>query len=158
MDATSRLLATAELERGLADFWHDVDTQWGRNAWRFYAEDAVYESEPLRLVGREAIQRFYSWREARGERTAVHGVLNFRAEFEGDHYAVATWYMLIYAADGVPPHPSESPSRISRVTENYRWSEEEKRWLCTRRHVENLFRGGAQLNAPASLNDPPAPA
>lgn len=157
MDRTGRLLAIAELEQNLADFWHDVDTDWGRNASLFYAEDAVYEAYPLRLVGREAIQGFYSWREGRGDRTAVHGVLNFRADFEDDHHAVATWYMLLYAADGTAPHPSEPPSRLSRVTENYRWDEAEQRWLCTRRYVENLFRGGAQLNAPAALNDASAP-
>ncbi|MBX3564160.1 MAG: hypothetical protein KF730_06225 [Sphingomonas sp.] len=156
MDRVAQLLAIAELERGIADFWHDVDTDWGRKAAQFYAEDAVYEAEPLKLVGREAIQRFYSWREDRGDRTAVHGVLNFRADFEDEHHAVATWYMLLYAADGTPPHPSEPPTRISRVTENYRWDAGEDRWLCARRYVENLFRGGSQLNAPAALNDGPA--
>lgn len=153
MDRTQQLLAIAELQRGLADFWHDVDTQWGRKASQFYSEDAVYEAAPLRLEGREAIQRFYTWREGRGERTAVHGVLNFRADFEDADHAVATWYMLLYAADGTPPHPSEPPSRLSRVTEHYRRDEAEGRWLCTRRFVQNLFQGGAQLNAPAALNE-----
>lgn len=154
MNRRERALATAELEQGLADFWHDVDTAWGRNAWQFYSEDAVYESGKLRLEGREAIQRFYSWREDRGERVAVHAVTNFRAEFDGEGGAVATWYMLLYAADGAAPQPSVAASRISRATEHYRYDEAERRWLCTHRRLDNLFKGDAQLNVP-NLNAPP---
>ena len=148
MNRKDRALATAELEQGLADFWHDVDTAWGRNASQFYSEDAVYESGKLRLEGREAIQRFYSWREDRGARTAVHAVANFRAEFDDEGGAIANWYMLLYAADGKPPQPSAAPSRISRATEHYRWDAAQQRWLCTHRKLENLFKGEAQLKVP----------
>ncbi|MHA6766262.1 nuclear transport factor 2 family protein [Sphingobium ummariense] len=141
-----RAIATAELEQGLADFWHDVDTNWGRNAGSYYAPDAVYSSGKLHLEGREAIQGFYSWREARGERVAVHAFSNFRAEFDGDGGATASWYMLLWAADGAAPQESTAPARISRATETFRWDEDEQRWLCTRRELVNLFRGGAQLN------------
>src|SRR5688500_13037015 len=106
MDRRERLLATAELEQGLADFWHDVDVAWGEKASQFYSEDGVYESGRLRLEGREAIQRFYSWREDRGARVAVHAVANFRAEFDDNGGAIATWYMLLYAADGEAPQLS----------------------------------------------------
>lgn len=155
MNRSERALATAELQQGLADFWHDVDTDWGRRASEFYSADGVYESGRLRLEGREAIQRFYSWREDRGARTAVHAFTNFRAEFDDAGGATATWYMLLYAADGAPPRPSEAPSRISRATERYRWDEAGQRWLCTHRRLEKLFEGGAQLNVP-NLNAPEA--
>jgi hypothetical protein len=141
-----RAIATAELEMGLADFWHDVDTNWGRNAGDYYAQEAVYASGRLLLEGREAIQGFYSWREARGERVAVHAFSNFCAEFDGAGGATAHWYMLLWAADGAAPRDSEPPTRISRATETFRWDEGEQRWLCTRRELDNLFKGGAQLN------------
>lgn len=146
MNRRERAIATAELEMGLADFWHDVDTNWGRRAGEYYAPEGVYRSGKLNLEGREAIQGFYSWREDRGERVAVHAFSNFRADFEAEGRATATWYMLLWAADGAAPQDSTAPTRISRATETFRWDEGEQRWLCTSRVLENLFRGGAQLN------------
>jgi len=146
MNRKERAIATAELEMGLADFWHDVDTNWGRNASDYYAPEAVYKSGRLNLEGRAEIQNFYSWREDRGERVAVHAYSNFRAEFDEAGGATATWYMLLWAADGAAPRESEVPTRISRATETFRYDESEGRWLCTRRELVNLFRGGNQLN------------
>ncbi|MBC2778852.1 hypothetical protein [Parasphingopyxis marina] len=146
MNRRDRAIATAELEMGLADFWHDVDTNWGRRAREYYTPDAVYQSGRLHLAGRDEIQQFYSWREGRGERVAVHGFSNFRAEFDDHGGATANWYMLLWAADGAAPRESMVPTRISRATETFRWDEEEGRWLCSRRELVNLFRGGEQLN------------
>lgn len=146
MNRRDRAIATAELEMGLADFWHDVDTNWGRQAGDYYAPEGVYASGKLLLEGREAIQGFYSWREGRGARVAVHGFTNFRAEFDDAGGATATWYMLLWGADGEAPQESSVPTRISRATETFRWDEKAGRWLCTRRELENLFKGGQQLN------------
>ena len=146
MNRRDRAIATAELEMGLADFWHDVDTNWGRQAGDYYAPEGVYASGKLLLEGREAIQGFYSWREGRGARVAVHGFTNFRAELDDAGGATATWYMLLWGADGEAPQESSVPTRISRATETFRWDEEAGRWLCTRRELENLFKGGQQLN------------
>jgi hypothetical protein len=146
MTRSERAAATAELEMGLADFWHDVDTNWGHNAGAYYAPDGIYASGKLYLEGREAIQGFYAWREGRGARVAVHAFSNFRAEFDDAGGATATWYMLLWGADGEAPRESEPPTRISRATETFRWDETEQRWLCTRRDLVNLFRGGGQLN------------
>lgn len=146
MNRKDRAAATAELQMGLADFWHDVDTNWGRRAGEYYAPEGVYRSGKLDLVGREAIQGFYSWREDRGERVAVHAFSNFRADFEDGERAVAHWYMLLWAADGPAPQDSTVPTRISRATEEFRFDVDAGRWLCTSRVLENLFKGGAQLN------------
>ena len=146
MNRRERAIATAELEMGLADFWHDVDTNWGRHAADYYAPEAVYKSGRLNLEGREEIQKFYSWREDRGARVAVHAFSNFRAEFDDVGGATAHWYMLLWAVDGEAPLESEVPTRISRATETFRYDEGEGRWLCTRRELVNLFKGGNQLN------------
>jgi hypothetical protein len=151
MDQTQRLLATAQLQANLLDFWYDVDHAWGGKASDYYSEDGVYESGKLRLEGRAAIQKFYSWREERGARVSVHGVLNFRAQFDDNGGATSTWYMLLYAADGEAPQQSTAPTRLSLATEHYRWHEGEGRWLCTRRNLDNLFKGDAQLNVPTDL-------
>lgn len=149
MNRQQQLLAALELEADLADYWHDVDTAWGTKAGSYYTHDAVFEAGRLKLEGREAIQRFYSWREDRGDRTAVHAVTNFRATFD-DQGAAATanWYMLLYAADGVPVLPTHSPVRISRMTDHYVREAASGRWLCKYRRFDTLFEGGALLNVP----------
>lgn len=149
MNRQQQLLAALELEADLADYWHDVDTAWGAKAGSYYTDDAVFEAGRLKLQGREAIQRFYSWREDRGARTAVHAVTNFRATFDdqGDT-ATANWYMLLYAADGVPVLPTHSPVRISRMTDHYVREAASGRWLCKYRRFDTLFEGGALLNVP----------
>ena len=43
MDQDERIRITVELQALLADFWHDVDTNWGRNAAGFFTEDGVYK-------------------------------------------------------------------------------------------------------------------
>jgi hypothetical protein len=146
MNRRERAAATAELEMGLADFWHDVDNNWGRKAGDYYAPEAAYRSGKLNLEGREAIQGFYGWREGRGARVSIHAFTNFRAEFDDAGGATATWFMLLWAADGEAPLDSRVPTRISQATETFRWDEAEGRWLCTLRELKNLFRGGDQLN------------
>jgi hypothetical protein len=148
MNRQQQLLSALEMEADLADYWHDVDTAWGTRAGEYYTQDAVFEAGRLRLEGREAIQRFYSWREGRGARTAVHAVTNFRAVFDDQGGAVANWYMLLYAADGEPVLPTHSPVRISRMTDQYLQDAASGRWLCKYRRFETLFEGGALLNVP----------
>lgn len=143
-----QLLASTEMQTDLADYWHDVDTAWGTKAGSYYTDDAVFEAGRLKLEGREAIQRFYSWRQDRGERTAAHVVTNFRASFDDEGGAVATWYMLLYAADGAPILPTHPPVRLCRMRDTYRFDEETQRWLCSYRFWETLFEGGALLSVP----------
>ena len=145
MDTTRRLLATYELEKGVAEFWHDVDTNWGHDVERFFTADALFVSGPRRYEGIDAIKGFYSWREGRGPRIAVHAVNNFRAHFPSETEAHCTWYMTIFAADGEPPLPSEPAARISLVTEHYRFDDGEARWRCFYRRFDLLFQGGNQL-------------
>jgi hypothetical protein len=151
MNRQEQLLAGLELQANLADYWADVDTAWGTRAGEYYTHDAVFESGRLELAGREAIQRFYSWRENRGDRVAVHAVTNFRATFDDEGGAVAHWYMLLYAADGKPVLPTHSPVRISRVTDHYVKEPATGRWLCRYRRLETLFQGGSLLNVPADV-------
>ena len=74
-----RLALTHELHALVIDYWHDVDTNWGRNAPDYYTEDGVFEGPAASYAGREKIRAFYKWREDRGARTVVHSVHNFQA-------------------------------------------------------------------------------
>ena len=80
MFSKERVELTQELMILLADYWNDVDTNWGRNAGDYYTDDAIFESSKNTYNGKAKIQQFYQWRIDRGvNRTAVHSFANFRA-------------------------------------------------------------------------------
>ncbi|HTM77401.1 MAG TPA: hypothetical protein VL133_07210, partial [Devosia sp.] len=64
----ARLAVTQELQLLLADYWHDVDTNWGRNAGSYYTDDAVFETIKTSYRGRKQIEAFYQYRLDRGPR------------------------------------------------------------------------------------------
>ncbi len=147
MDRTERLLATQELSALLAEYWHDVDTNWGRIAPDYYTEDAQFIGPEQSYVGKAKIREFYEWREKRGARTAVHAVNNFRVQFEGDDRATCTWYLLLYVADGKPILPTHPPATISLVTDKVQRGPD-GRWLCSYRRFETWFQGGTPPTNP----------
>jgi hypothetical protein len=147
MNTTERLLATVELQAQLSEYWHDVDTNWGRNAGSYYADDAVFEGPEASYRGRAKIQEFYKWRETRGKRLAVHAVSNFRVAFESDTRATSTWYLLLYAADGVPVLPTHPPIQIALVTDTC-VREPGGAWKYSYRKFEAWFQGGTPPTNP----------
>lgn len=147
MDISRRIAVTQELEILLHDYWHDVDTNWGRNAGAYYTEDAVFQGEAASYEGRQKIQQFYDWRVAQGARVAVHAVNNFRVVLTGEREASATWYCLLYAENGERPRPSKPPITISLVSDAYVQADD-GRWLCSHRKWETLFQGGAPAHNP----------
>ena len=131
----------------LADYWHDIDTNWGRNAGAYYTDDAEFIGEAASYSSRAKIEEFYAWRVQQGPRLAVHAVNNFRVEsFEPDR-ARATWYLLLYAANGEPILPSNPPITLSLVTDDYVRSPDDV-WLCRRRLFKTLFQGGVPAHNP----------
>ena len=151
MTETEELLETLKLERQLAEYWHDVDTNWGRNAGGYYTEDAVFDGGEAVYRGRAKIQEFYAWRVKRGARTAVHAFTNYRVKFETDSKATASWYLLLYAADGVPVLPTHPPINIALLTDHLE-KQDDGRWLCSSRKFEALFMGGTPPTNP-NLDD-----
>ncbi len=55
-----------------------------------------------------------SWTAGRG-----HSVTNFRIETLSDAEATCTWYMLLYAQDGVPVLPTNPPIQIALLVDRY---------------------------------------
>jgi hypothetical protein len=53
-------------------YWHDVDRNGGRHAHEFYVADGVMVVGHNRFEGRDAIRKFYDWREQQGK-TSVAG-------------------------------------------------------------------------------------
>ncbi len=146
-DIRIRATLAQELQALLADYWHDVDTNWGRNAGTYYTDDADFVGEAATYTGRAKIQEFYAWRVQQGPRLAVHAVNNFRVETATTDNARATWYLLLYAANGEAILPTHPPITISLVTDDY-VCDPDGSWLCRRRHFKTLFQGGAPAHNP----------
>jgi hypothetical protein len=140
------LQLNAELALQLADYWHEIDFNGGREASGYYTEDAEFHGQFASYLGVDKIQQFYDWRRDRGDRLSVHAFTNFRARFTGDATAEATNFLFLYARDGVKPQPSHEPVTISLATDRY--VRRDGRWLCTYRRFEHLFEGGAAITNP----------
>jgi hypothetical protein len=141
------LKLNAELALQLANYWHEIDTNMGRNASVYYTEDAVFHGQFASYQGRAKIQQFYDWRVAQGPRLAVHCFTNFRAWFTGPDTAEATNYLFLYAANGVRVLPTHPPITISLATDKYRRAPD-GRWLCEYRRFEHLFEGDTPVTNP----------
>jgi len=145
------LRLNAELALQLTQYWHEIDSNMGRNASQYYTEDAVFHGQFASYHGRDKIQQFYDWRLAQGPRLAVHCFTNFRAWFTGDATAEATNYLFLYAANGVPVLPTHPPITISLATDKYIRAAD-GRWLCTYRRFQHLFEGDTPVTNP-NLDD-----
>lgn len=130
----------------LADYWHEIDFNFGRNASAYYTEDAAFHGEFASYEGVATIQQFYDWRREQGPRLSVHSFTNFRAAFTGDDTAEATNFLFLYAANGERKLPTHPPITISLATDRYR--RVDGRWLCTYRRFEHLFEGDTPITNP----------
>ncbi len=105
-DLKMRAALAQELQALLADYWHDIDTNWGRNAGRYYTDNADFIGEAATYSGRTKIEEFYAWRVKQGPRLAVHAVSNFRVESATLDRARATWYLASRFCRPIPRSPS----------------------------------------------------
>jgi hypothetical protein len=143
----NRLELTRVLHGLLIDYWHDVDTNWGRNAPDYYTEDARFVGSAASYEGREKIRAFYQWRENRGARTVVHSVQNFKAFFDGSpDKATCHWFMMLYAADGKPVLPTHPPIQIAYMTDHL--TNTPDGWKVTFRKSDPWFEGGTPPTNP----------
>jgi hypothetical protein len=136
----------ATLSLQLAEYWHEIDFNGGKDAASYYVPEAEFHGQFASYFGVEKIQQFYDWRREQGPRLSVHGFTNFRAWFTGPDSAEATNFLFLYAANGVKVLPTHPPITISLVTDRY--LRREGRWLCTYRRFEHLFEGGAPITNP----------
>ena len=142
-----RLALTHELHALTVDYWHDVDTNWGRNAPDYYTPDGEFIGPDATYKGRETIRKFYKWREDRGARTVVHAVINFQALPEIGDRATCHWFLMLYAADGKPVLPTHPPIQIAYMTDRM-VLDGELGWLIESRRFDNWFAGGTPATNP----------
>ena len=142
-----RLALTHELHGLVVDYWHDVDTNWGRNAPDYYTPDGVFIGPAASYEGREKIRAFYKWREDRGARTVVHSVHNFQALPEGPDRVTCHWFLMLYGADGKPVLPTHPPIQIAYMTDKLILDDKDG-WLLTSRQFDTWFEGGTPTTNP----------
>jgi len=147
VDPIQKLVIAQAIETRLLGYCRDVDENAGRNAGSFWTEDAVWEAPARTFTGRAEIQGFFDWRQTRGDRLALHVVANLKTTVEDATSASSTWYLLLYAADGVAPQSSKPPEQIAGIED--RWSRGDGGvWLCAHRKFKVLFEGGGALAGP----------
>jgi hypothetical protein len=139
MDPRERLLLRQQLEYLAIDFWHEVDANDGRDAARYYIEDATFATSIREYRGRQAIHDFYTRREQRGPRLSLHLVQNFRIEPESATRVRCTYVMSLFAADGEPVLPSR-PAIMVAIADEVVVQQADGSWLYESRRLEPLFR------------------
>ena len=145
--SSERLALTHLLHAQVIDYWHDVDTNWGRNAPDYYTADGVFEGTQNSYVGREKIRQFYKWREDRGARTVIHTVHNFQCLPDWPDKATCHWFLMLYAADGVPPLLSKPAIQVAYMTDHC-VRDGDGGWLLTRRSFQPWFEGDTPTTNP----------
>lgn len=143
-----RLALTQELYALAIDYWHDVDTNWGATAHNYYLEDGIFVGGNASYKGREKIKAFYDWRKARGARTVVHAVSNFKAmPGETPDQALCHWFLMLYAADGEPVLPTHPPIQIAYMTDRLVLTADQG-WKLSSRRFDIWFEGGTAATNP----------
>ncbi|WP_266033122.1 nuclear transport factor 2 family protein [Brucella intermedia] len=142
-----KLELAQHLNAMLIEYWHDVDTNEGRNAASYYTEDAVFEGSRSTYRGRDQIAAFYQWRVDRGVRRAAHTVSNFRIEIVSATEVRCSWYLMLYAADGEGILPTHPPILVALITDEC-VLERDGQWRYRFRKFTPWFQGGAATTNP----------
>ncbi len=147
MTPEQRAAATQVLYMNMIDYWYEVDVKGGAGVSEMYTEDGIFNGGGKPLVGRDAIEQFYSWRQDRGARTSRHVIANFRAEFSDDTHATTHCVMMLYAADGTPPLPTAPPIATCDLIDRCVKGDDGK-WRYSERTFVLLFAGGVAPTVP----------
>ena len=147
MTPEQRASATQVLYMNMIDYWYAVDLKGGAGVSEMYVEDGIFNGGGKPLIGRAAIEQFYTWRQDRGARTSRHVITNFRAEFADETHATTHCVMMLYAADGPPVLPSAPPIIITDLIDRCVKCDDGK-WRYLERTFVPLFMGGTPATVP----------
>jgi len=141
------LALLSELTALEADYWYEVDRNWGRDADAFYVADGEFAIGDKLMRGKEAVAGFYRWRQSRGERTARHVVSNFRLSAREADSATFECIMCLYAADGRPVLPSLPAIMIADIVAVCERGAD-GRWRFRSHRLLPVFEGGVPATIP----------
>ena len=127
----------------MIDYWYEVDLKGGPGVSQMYVEDGIFNGGGKPLVGRAAIEQFYTWRTGsrRAHFTPRHH--EFRAPIpRRDACDDLHCVMMLYAADGLPVLPTAPPIIITDLIDRCVKCDDGK-WRYLERTFVPLFMGGA---------------
>lgn len=141
--STPAPLLRLEIEALIAEFAWRIDRGDPATVAELFTEDGWYGRESGdRSVGHDAIRAAYAARAKReataGVRTARHLFTNLRLVQQDADNASGTSVLLLFAADGPPPHPAH-PLLVQDYDDTYR--RVGGQWLFASRAVRKLFVG-----------------
>ena len=136
-------LLRLEIEALIAEFAWRIDRGDPATVADLFTPDGRYgRNSGERSVGRDAIRAAYAARAGRragaGVRTARHLFTNLRLERLDAESAAGSCILLLFAADGPPPHPA-TPLLVQDYDDTYRRIG--GRWLFASRSVTKIFAG-----------------
>jgi hypothetical protein len=137
----------------LAEFAFRLDRCDGAQVHELFSPGGRYTIDGATLSGREAIERGFAARAARGPRTARHVFTNVRIGDAQPGRVTVNSVMLLWAADGRPPIAGTTPLGIADVTDVL--EQLDGRWLFAERIVTTIFRGEGTAVTPMSGQDEP---
>ncbi len=148
MTPERRAIETQVLYMNMIDYWYEVDLKGGAGVSQMFVEEGIFHAGPGKpLVGRAAIEKFYTWRQDRGARISRHVISNFRADFSDDTHATTYCVMMLLAADGKPILPSAPPIMTADLIDRC-IKGDDGRWRYIERNFTPLFMGGAAPTVP----------
>jgi hypothetical protein len=139
MNSKERQEVRQELEALAIDYWYEVDFNWGQQAHAFYTADAEFTTSLKTRRGHQEIRDFYHARQARGARTSLHVVQNFRVGSIAVPRVDVNYIMSLYAADGEGVQPSKPAIMVADVRETL-VRQPDGSWLYSARTLKPLFR------------------
>ena len=145
---SSCLPVVLEISSLIADYWFDVDHNWGRTAHLLYTSDGIFAIGETRMENPEAVRAFYSWRESRGARQARHVVSNLRVLMATPTQAEVDLIMCLYAADGVAVLESKPPILIADVQAQCVRAAD-GHWYFASHILKPVFAGGTPVTVPS---------
>ncbi len=136
-------LLRLKIEALIAEFAWRIDRGDPATVADLFTADGRYgRGSGERSVGRDAIRAAYAARAGReataGVRTARHLFTNLRLAQRDPDNAEGSCILLLFAADGPPPHPA-TPLLVQDYDDTYRRID--GRWLFASRSVGKVFVG-----------------
>jgi hypothetical protein len=135
------------VQQRLIDYWWDVDCNGAREAASFYTQDCLYQMCEHRMDGPAAVQGYYAFRTARGERLVRHVLTNLRTRSGSGGEATVQGILTVYAADGSPVLPSAPPILLADNQATF-VRDAGGTWRMRLHRIDALFRGGVPVLVP----------
>jgi hypothetical protein len=129
-----------------ARYWHEVDSNRGRNAHEFYVPDGLMVVGHNRFQGRDKIKEFYEWRQRMAttsisSTTTRHLINNLFVEPRDDGRAKVLGIVSFYSAAVRAPAPQCKPPTLVADLVNECVLDGDSRWQFKSHTLQPVFMG-----------------